>query len=93
MVRQGVAMNVPQMRMDEAVFLDWAETQEGRCEFASGRVVMMAGVSRTHGRTDGNLDSALRQRIDPARWEIQADFGVDVAPGTLRDDMNSALAI
>jgi hypothetical protein len=31
--RQKVpAMNVPQMRMDKAAFLDWAQIQEERCE-------------------------------------------------------------
>lgn len=77
-------MNVPQMRMDKTAFLDWAETQDGRCELVGGRVVMMVGASRTHGRIAGNLFAALRRRVDAAQWEIQADFGVDVAAGTLR---------
>jgi hypothetical protein len=33
---QVTAMKVPQMRMDKAAFLDWAETEEGRCELVGG---------------------------------------------------------
>jgi hypothetical protein len=29
-------MNLPRMRMDKAAFLDWAESQEVRCELVGG---------------------------------------------------------
>lgn len=79
-----MAMNVPQMRMDKAAFLDWAETQEGRCELVGGRVVVMMRPVRAHARISGNLYSALRARLDGGRWVVLADFGTDVGPDTLR---------
>ena len=78
-------MNVqPHMRMDKPAFLAWAEGREGRCELVGGRVVMMVGASRAHGRIVKNLLTALDRRLDPSRWLVLADFGVDVGPDTLR---------
>ena len=36
--------------IDKAAFLAWAEGREGRYELVRGRVVMMTGFSRNHGR-------------------------------------------
>jgi Uma2 family endonuclease len=77
-------MNVPQMRVDKAAFLDWAQTQEGRCELVGGRVVMMMRPVRGHALISGNLFSLLRQRLDRGRWTVMSDFGTDVGPDTLR---------
>ncbi|MEJ2376704.1 MAG: Uma2 family endonuclease [Pseudolabrys sp.] len=70
--------------MDKAAFLAWAECQEGRFELVKGRVVMMPGVSRRHGLIVMNLAVALRNQLDPQRWQVIAEFGLDAEPETLR---------
>jgi Uma2 family endonuclease len=74
----------PNQRMDKTAFLAWTQANEGRYELAQGRVVMMSGVSRAHGRIVRNLVIALSSRLDPQRWEIIAEFGLDAGPETLR---------
>jgi Uma2 family endonuclease len=70
--------------MDKAAFLAWVQGREERYELANGRVVMMTGGSRAHGQITANLFRALDARLDPDRWTILSDFGVDVGPKTIR---------
>jgi Uma2 family endonuclease len=70
--------------MDKAAFLAWVEGREERYELAEGRVLMMTGESRAHGQIVANLFRALDSRLDPDRWTILLDFGVDVGPMTIR---------
>jgi Uma2 family endonuclease len=77
-------MNVPQMRMDKAAFLDWAETQEGRCELVGGRAVMMMRPVMAHAIITRNLLIGLDRRLDRGRWTVIPDFAIDVGPATLR---------
>ncbi len=70
--------------MDKAAFLAWADGREERFELVKGRVVMMPGVSRRHGLIVGNLYVALRSQLDPQRWQVIAEFGLDAEPETLR---------
>src|SRR5262245_51431047 len=78
-------MNVqPNLQMDKAAFLAWVEGREGRYELAEGRVLMMTGGSRAHGQISANLFRILDSRLDPDRWTILTDFGVDLGPGTVR---------
>jgi Uma2 family endonuclease len=74
----------PNLRMDKAAFLARMEATEERCELAGGRVVMMPGASRVHGRIVRKLVAALSSRLDPLRWEVFEEFGLDVGPDTLR---------
>jgi hypothetical protein len=85
-VRQrGHHMNVqPDLRMDKTAFIAWMQANEGRYELAGGRVVMMPGVSRSHGLLVTNLVVSLRSRLDPRQWAIIAEFGLDAGPETLR---------
>ncbi len=77
-------MNVQVPRnMDKAEFLAWVQGREERYELANGRIMMMVGASLSHGRIVGNLYFTLRRQLDP-RWEVVADFGLDLAPRTLR---------
>jgi Uma2 family endonuclease len=77
-------MNVQsQLRMDRTAFLTWVQKREERYELVDGRIVMMVGASRNHGRIVANLVFALRHQLDP-RWEVIADFGLDAGPDTLR---------
>src|SRR5262249_4655101 len=58
-----VPMNVqPNLRMDKAAFIAWMAANEGRYELAGGRVVMIPGVSRSHGLMVSNLVVVLRAR-------------------------------
>jgi Uma2 family endonuclease len=75
---------VPRVSMDKPAFLAWAQGREGRWELVAGRVVMMAGASRARGILVKNLLRLLDTRLDPRRWTVLADFGVDVGPETLR---------
>jgi Uma2 family endonuclease len=78
-------MNVqPDLHMDKAAFLAWVEGREGRYELAGGRVLMMTGGSRAHAQITANLFRALDSRLDPDRWAILSDFGIDLGPKTLR---------
>ena len=71
-------------RMDRAAFLAWVQATEGRYELAGGRVIMMPGASRVHGRIVRKLVQALSNRLDPMQWEVIAEFGLDAGPETLR---------
>jgi Uma2 family endonuclease len=78
-------MNIqPDLRMDKGAFLSWVQQHEGRCELVGGRVVMMTGASRRHGKIVGNLYVALRRQLDRALWDVIAEFGLDAGPETLR---------
>jgi len=78
-------MNIqPNLRMDKAAFLAWMQANEERCELVGGRVVMMPGASRAHGRIVRKLVKALSSRLDPMQWEVIAEFGLDAGPETLR---------
>jgi len=78
-------MNVqPNLRMTKAAFIEWSATKEERCELVRGRVVMMARPSRAHGMIAMNLAFLLRTRLDPKRWVVIAEFGLDAGPDTLR---------
>ena len=74
----------PNVRMDKEAFLSWAREQEGRYELAGGRVVMMAGASRRHGKIVGNLYLVLCRQLDLAQWDVITEFGLDAGPQTLR---------
>ena len=57
-------MNIqPNLRMDKATFLSWAQEQEGRYELAGGRVVMMTGGTMGHGLIVSNLLELLRPTL------------------------------
>ncbi len=79
-------MNVQtNLQMDKATFLAWVQSQEGRHELDHGRVVMMTGGTRAHGRVFRRLAATLEARLDPDRWEVwTSDFAVDLGPKTVR---------
>jgi Uma2 family endonuclease len=70
--------------MDKTAFLAWADGREGRFELVKGHIVMMPGVSRRHGIIVRNLLIMLTNQLDPQRWQVIAEFGVDAEPETLR---------
>ena len=45
---------------------------------------MMVGASRAHGRIVTNLVVGLVRRLDPAGWNVIAEFGIDAGPDVLR---------
>jgi Uma2 family endonuclease len=79
-------MNVqPQLQMDKAAFLAWAQGREGRFELAERRVVMMVGGSKAHALVASKLVRALWARLDLEKWIVLgSDLAVDVGPGSLR---------
>ena len=78
-------MNIqPNLRMSKTAFIEWNAAEEQRCELVGGRVVMMPGVSRVHGRIVRRLVIALTSRLNPRQWEVIAEFGLDAGPDTLR---------
>jgi Uma2 family endonuclease len=78
-------MNVrPDLRMSKAAFLEWDAGEGQRCELVGGRVVMMAGASRNHGKIVMNLGVYLSVRLDPMQWDVIMEFGLDTGPETLR---------
>jgi Uma2 family endonuclease len=72
------------LRMDKPAFLDWVQGREERYELDRGRVIMMTGGSRAHWQIAFNLAKALDIRIDPNRWAVLLDFGVNLAPESIR---------
>jgi Uma2 family endonuclease len=69
--------------MDKSAFLAWVQGQEERYELVDGRVVMMTGGSRNHGRIIRNILLLVSAQLDP-EWEAIAEFGLDAGPRTLR---------
>ena len=70
--------------MDKASFLAWADGREERYELVEGRVVMMTRPRRAHAIIVRNLILALHRRLDPEKWLVIAEFGLDAGPKTLR---------
>lgn len=80
-----IGMNIQSpVRMDKQAFLVWAEAQEERHELDRGRVIMMTGGSRAHWQITANLYKALDARVDPERWAVLPEFGVDLDVGSIR---------
>jgi Uma2 family endonuclease len=71
-------------RMDKAAFLDWVQGREERYELDRGHVIMMTGGSRAHWQITANLFKALDARIDPQRWAVLPEFGVDLQSESIR---------
>jgi Uma2 family endonuclease len=71
-------------QMDKAAFLAWLEGREEPYELVGGRAVMTTRPSRAHAVIVGNLIVALRRKLDPQRWTVVAEFGLDAGPNTLR---------
>ena len=72
------------VRMDKAAFLDWVQGREERYELDRGRVIMMTGGSRAHGQITFNLAKALDARLDPNKWAVLPEFGVNLGPESIR---------
>jgi Uma2 family endonuclease len=72
------------VRMDQQAFLAWVQGREERYELDRGRVIMLAGGSRAHWQIAANLLSALRTRLDPDRFMVLPEFGIDLGPESIR---------
>jgi len=72
------------VHLSKRAFLDWVQGREERYELVRGRVVMMVGASRAHGRIVTNLVVALVSQLDPTGWSVIAEFGIDAGPDVLR---------
>jgi Uma2 family endonuclease len=70
--------------MDKVAFLDWVQGHEERYELDRGRVIMMTGGSRAHWQITANLFKALDARIDPQRWAVLPEFGVELQSESIR---------
>ena len=78
-------MNVPfPQRMDSTAFLDWVQGREERYELDRGRVIMMTGGSRAHWQISFNLAKALDSRLDQREWAVLPEFGIGLAPDSVR---------
>ena len=71
-------------RMDKTEFLGWVQGRKERYELDRGRVVMMMGGSRAHWQITFNLAKALDARLDPNKWAVLPEFGVDLEPESVR---------
>ena len=72
------------LQMNKTAFLDWVQGREERYELDRGRVVMMTGGSRAHWQITANLFKALDARIDPQRWAVLPEFGIDLQSESIR---------
>jgi Uma2 family endonuclease len=82
---QEAPMNIQlPLGMDKVAFLDWVQGREERYELDRGRVIMMTGGSRAHWQATANLFKALDARIDPQRWAVLPEFGVELQSVSIR---------
>ncbi len=72
------------VHMDQQHFLAWIQDREERYELDRGRVIMMTGGSRAHWQITLNLARTLVERLDPDRFAVLPEFGVDLGPDTIR---------
>ena len=72
------------LRMDKPAFLHWVQGRGERYELDRGRVMMMTGGSRAHWQITFNLAKALDARLDPNKWAVLPEFGVDLEPESVR---------
>jgi Uma2 family endonuclease len=72
------------VQMDQQAFLAWVQGREERYELDRGRVIMMTGGSRAHWQITSNILNAFRARLDPERFAVLPEFGVDLGPQTIR---------
>jgi Uma2 family endonuclease len=72
------------VHMDQSAFLVWVQEREERYELDRGRVIMMTGGSRAHWQIAINIVKALGARLDPDRFTVLTEFGVDLGPDSLR---------
>jgi len=72
------------VHMDKRAFLAWMQEREERYELVEGRVIMMTRPTRGHAILVMNLASLLRAQLDPKRYSVIADFGLDAGPTTVR---------
>src|SRR4051794_38060968 len=72
------------VRMDKAAFLDWVQGREERYELERGRVIMMTGGSRAHWQIALNLAKALDSRLDPDKWAVLPEFGINLESESIR---------
>jgi Uma2 family endonuclease len=79
-------MNVqPHVQMDNATFLDWVQGREERYELDRGRVIIKTGGSRAHWQITANLFKALDARVDPEKWAVLPEFGVELESESIRN--------
>jgi Uma2 family endonuclease len=72
------------LRMDKAAFLDWVQGREERYELDRERVIMTTGGSRAHWQIAANLFRALDARVDPEKWAVLPEFGIDLESESIR---------
>ncbi len=72
------------VHMDQPHFLAWVQGREDRYELDRGRVIAMAAGSRAHWQITLNLARTLVERLDPERFAVLPEFGVDLGPDTIR---------
>jgi Uma2 family endonuclease len=71
-------------RMDKAAFLHWVQGRDDRYELDRGRVIMMTGGSGAHWQITFNLAKALDARLDPNKWAVLPEFGVNLELESIR---------
>src|SRR5205807_10659979 len=70
--------------MSKTAFLAWVQGREERHELDRGRVIMMTGGSRAHWQITGNLFRALDARLDPEKWSVLPEFGIELESESIR---------
>ena len=74
--------------LDKKSFLHWVQRQEGRFEFAEGKVTMQARITRGHSLVTNAFTLALRSRLSISDWNVLAEgFGIDVGDGIRYPDI------
>src|SRR5437868_3118373 len=72
------------LQMDQQAFLAWVQGREERYELDRGRVIMMTGGSRAHWQICLNIAKMLDARLDPVRFAVLPEFGIDLGPQSIR---------
>ncbi len=72
------------VQMDQQAFVAWVQGRDERYELDRGRVIMMTGGSREHWQITLNLATVLASRLDPDRYMVLPEFGIDLGPSSMR---------
>jgi Uma2 family endonuclease len=72
------------LQMDQQAFLGWVQGREERYELDRGRVIMMTSGSRAHWQICLNIAKMLDARLDPDRFAVLPEFGIDLGHQSIR---------
>jgi Uma2 family endonuclease len=76
------------LSMSKEAYFAWIERQDGRYEYAKGRVIMMVRVTLNHALVTSNLHVSLKSRLPAERFNVLFEgFAVNVGDSVRYPDV------